>query len=742
MRRTLTANVSTIGFCVAVIILLGTSGSTIVSLRVLNETNNRVYETQAILIELDHTLSLLADAEAAQRGFLITGDNTYLDLYEAALDTGIDASLNQLRQLTTDNLNQRQRLTALEPLIRTRLTLLRQVIQIRDTAGFEAAQQIVRTNTGREVMDEIRQLITEMQSEEHALLQARTDAARTGFRQVSFTMILGALLSLTLLTISFGIAAREIGSRRRAEHSVRQLNHDLDQRVHQKTAELSGTNEMLRAEITLRAQAEEAIQESEQRLRTTLDTLIEGCQIIDFDWRYVYLNDAAIAHAKQEKDALLGRTMMEVYPGIETTPLFVVMQRCMEQRTPQQLENEFTFPNGSTGWFDLTIQPVPEGIFILSQDITERKHANAQIEQQLQRLQSLRLIDMAILGTTDLRLTLRIVLQEITARLDTDIASILRFHAPTSSLNVEAMTGNHFPDIGRMAIRLGEGISGKAALESRTISMPIIDPEAFPSHLKALIAREGLQSIYATPLIAKGSLVGVLMVAFRNPYEAKQDWIDFFEALAGQAAMAIDSGVSFEVLQRANRNLTLAYDTTIEGWSAALDLRDRETEGHSQRVTEMTMRLAHRAGMPDEALAHVRRGALLHDVGKLGVPDSILLKPGPLTDEEWQIMQQHPVYAYEWLRRIVYLQPALEIPYCHHEKWDGSGYPRRLSGDQIPLAARLFAVVDVWDALRSTRPYRDAWPEECVRQHIQSLAGMHFDPMAVELFFELLDESE
>jgi PAS domain S-box-containing protein/putative nucleotidyltransferase with HDIG domain len=184
-----------------------------------------------------------------------------------------------------------------------------------------------------------------------------------------------------------------------------------------------------------------------------------------------------------------------------------------------------------------------------------------------------------------------------------------------------------------------------------------------------------------------------------------------------------------------------AYDATIEGWSRALDYRDHETEGHSQRVTELTLRLARAVGMCEEELIHVRRGALLHDIGKMAVPDSVLLKPGPLDDAEWEIMRRHPSYAHEMLAPVAFLRPALEIPYCHHEKWDGTGYPQCLRGEQIPLAARLFAVVDVWDALRSDRPYRRAWERERVLDHIRGLSETHFDPQAVEAFLTLMAAS-
>ncbi|RJX27432.1 MAG: HD-GYP domain-containing protein, partial [Dethiobacter sp.] len=172
-----------------------------------------------------------------------------------------------------------------------------------------------------------------------------------------------------------------------------------------------------------------------------------------------------------------------------------------------------------------------------------------------------------------------------------------------------------------------------------------------------------------------------------------------------------------------------------------LDLKDEETEGHSRRVTEMTLRIAREMGLKDEELVHVRRGALLHDIGKMGVPDAILLKPGKLTDEEWEIMRRHPVYAYQMLSRIGYLRPALDIPYCHHEKWDGTGYPRGLKGEEIPLPARIFAVVDVFDALTSDRPYRPAWPKEKALAYLRQQAGRHFDPRVVEAFLSLTEQN-
>jgi putative nucleotidyltransferase with HDIG domain len=234
----------------------------------------------------------------------------------------------------------------------------------------------------------------------------------------------------------------------------------------------------------------------------------------------------------------------------------------------------------------------------------------------------------------------------------------------------------------------------------------------------------------------------VLEIFHRSPLAPDEEWFEFLDSLALQAAIALDNNSLFLDLQRSNVELSLAYDNTIEGWSHALDYRDQETEGHSRRVTELTLLIARQFGMSEAELVHVRRGALLHDIGKMGIPDRILLKPGPLTDEEWKIMRQHPVYSYDLLHPIAHLRPSLDIPYCHHEKWDGTGYPRGLKGEQIPLAARIFAVVDVWDALCSDRPYRPAWSVEKAKEYLLSNSGIHFDPNVVEIFLSALAEKK
>ncbi|MHC5538806.1 HD domain-containing phosphohydrolase [Singulisphaera rosea] len=194
-------------------------------------------------------------------------------------------------------------------------------------------------------------------------------------------------------------------------------------------------------------------------------------------------------------------------------------------------------------------------------------------------------------------------------------------------------------------------------------------------------------------------------------------------------------------LEDVRMELAGAYDASIEAWGKILDLRDRETEGHSRRVVQLTLRLAGALGIDEESLIHMRRGALLHDIGKIGVPDRVLLKPGPLDASEWAIMKQHPMHAMTMLGSIEFLRPSMEIPFCHHEKWDGTGYPRGLKGEEIPLSARIFAIVDIWDALAHDRAYRRGWPPEKIYTHLESLVGTHLDPDIVPAFLSLMQGS-
>lgn len=362
-------------------------------------------------------------------------------------------------------------------------------------------------------------------------------------------------------------------------------------------------------------------------------------------------------------------------------------------------------------------------------------------EQQLQRLLALRNIDSAITSSLDLHRTLNILLEQILSQLHIDAAAVLLYKPNLRQLEYAAGRGFQTAHITQSKLKRGEGSAGKVASDRKMMTIENLSAPGIALKRLELVRDEGFISYYGVPLIAQGEVRGVLELFHRSPLKPDPDWLEFLESLGLQATVALENAFLFEALQRSNNELAQAYESTIEGWARALDFRDKETEGHSRRVTDLTIVIASALGISEENLAHVRRGALLHDIGKMGIPDRILLKPGALTEEEWQVMKNHPNAAFELLAPIDYLREALEIPYCHHEKWDGSGYPRGLKGEAIPLPARVFAIVDVWDALCSDRPYRPAWPPERALEHIRSESGGHFDPRVVETFLTLLDSS-
>jgi response regulator RpfG family c-di-GMP phosphodiesterase len=364
-----------------------------------------------------------------------------------------------------------------------------------------------------------------------------------------------------------------------------------------------------------------------------------------------------------------------------------------------------------------------------------------QSQKQVRRLTSLRDIDAAIASSFDLRLTLNILMDQTVSHLNVDAVNISLYHPDLQSLTYLTSVGFNIPSPTRPQIRMGEGLAGQVLIRQATCHITDIQT-AIEAANEILVRREGFVSYIGIPLIVKGQIKGVFEVFHRSPFTPTADWMEFLHTLAGQAAIAIDSSQLFENLQRSNQELIQAYDTTLEGWARALELRDRETEGHTRRVTELTMRLSRYIGVNDSEMVNIYRGVLLHDIGKMGVPDHILKKKGTLTEEEWAEMRQHPVYAYNLLWPISFLRRVLDIPYCHHEHWDGSGYPRGLKGEQIPLAARIFSVVDNWDALLSDRPYRSAWPVEKVKAHLRKTAGTLLDPRIVEIFLSMIEQDE
>lgn len=493
-------------------------------------------------------------------------------------------------------------------------------------------------------------------------------------------------------------------------------------------------------DITEKKLAKEMLFQAQQDWEGTFDTITDMVTLHDNDWNILRANKAAqkiMGLPLLEKTA--DRKCFKYYHGMDQPPEECPSCKCIQTGH----EGSFELFEPHLGMF-LKITAIPRydihnnliGLIHVVKDITERKKAEEYVQKQFEHMTALRSIDIAISSTMDLRVTLHILLDQVVSQLKADAAGILLYDFHTRSFNFAAGRGFRTNAVENSPIPLDQGFAGRAVLEHRPVIISNLyeSGEMFPSIFKD----EGFAAYFAVPLIVKGQVKGVLEIFKRAPFAPDREWLNFLELLGGQAAIALDHASLFDTLQRSHTELVMAYDTTIEGWSRALDYRDKETEGHSKRVTDLTIKIAIALGIQTDELVHIRRGALLHDIGKLGVPDNILLKPGKLTDEEWMIMKKHPDIAFELLSPISFLRSAIDIPYCHHEKWDGTGYPRELKGEQIPLAARIFAIVDVYDALISDRPYRPAWPEEKVIDYIESLSGAQFDPKVVKIFLDYL----
>lgn len=374
-------------------------------------------------------------------------------------------------------------------------------------------------------------------------------------------------------------------------------------------------------------------------------------------------------------------------------------------------------------------------------------------QRRLERITSLHEIDLEISSSTNLTTTLDKIVINVKKHLDVDAVSILLYEEKDNEFRYADSIGFKSKRIENARVKMGGSFAGIAAQKGKLIHIHDLEDDSVDEAFASLMRQEKIKNYLGVPLRAKGNLIGVLELFLRKDITPDDEWLDFFETLAGQAALAIEnaqlihgletvnndiSRVNLELVS-ANQNLISAYDATIESLALALNLRDYETEEHSRRVTTMTLELAKMMGFTPEELVNIHRGTLLHDIGKLGVPDAILRKPGLLTEEERLVMQQHPIFAYNLLESIEYLKPALDIPHLHHEKWDGTGYPHGLEGNNIPMSARLFAIVDVYDALTSDRPYRKAWTKQDAKAYIQDQSGKHFDPHVVSVFLSFLE---
>ncbi len=366
----------------------------------------------------------------------------------------------------------------------------------------------------------------------------------------------------------------------------------------------------------------------------------------------------------------------------------------------------------------------------------QKEEAEAELKRRLAELEVLYGISTNLRYLENLDDMLKTLLVQTLSALNSDTGSIWLTGSGAVHLRMMAASG-WFNEIGAMPVEQGEGLIGGTYRENEPrISREFTSDPRLSKKFLGLVPA-GWGGVFV-PIHSSQEKIGVMVIAVTLPRVITGQEVKFLASIAEMAGIAVHRIRLFEDLQAASESLGAAYHATIRGWANALELRDQETEGHSERVTELTLELAQKMGIAGDKMTHIYRGSLLHDIGKMGVSDQILFKPGPLDDSEWDIMIRHPQSAYNLLAQIDYLKPALSIPYCHHEKFDGSGYPRGLKGSEIPLEARIFAVVDVYDALVSDRPYRPAWNKKDALEHIKKCSGTHFDPQVVEHFLDLI----
>ncbi len=486
-----------------------------------------------------------------------------------------------------------------------------------------------------------------------------------------------------------------------------------------------------------------ALLHSEDKYRQLIENATEGIAISCGDL-LVFANRAAAVITGYSVEELIGRRFAELVHPDDTALVLTRYQRLLRgENLPEFTLMRMLTRSKDIRWVQMRSaimewdgQPAAMDMLI---DVTERRKAEEQAQQQIRHMAALRAVDMAIAASMDLPLTLRVLLEQITGQLAVDAASILLLDNEAQFLVYEAGQGfrSGYPRDTRLSV--GLSLPGQAVLQHRLIRIADMALVKDPFWTQDRIQKEGINSYIGLPLISKGSVLGVLELFNRSLLGSEPAWMNFLEALGNQAAIAIDNASLLKDLHSANLELTLAYDATITGWARALELRDGETEGHSQRVAEMAVELASSMGLHGEVLVQIRRGALLHDIGKMAIPDRVLKKRDNLDEEEWEVMRKHPVYAYELLSTIEFLRPAIDIPYGHHEWWNGSGYPRKLTGETIPLPARIFSVVDVWDALIHDRHYHKGWTAVDALKEIRSLSGVQFDPHVVEAFCDMIN---
>jgi len=448
----------------------------------------------------------------------------------------------------------------------------------------------------------------------------------------------------------------------------------------------------------------------------------------------VRLSDGVIQDANAALGLLIGRapaslSLQDIFPP----SLCAAIHNISENTPAAQLVRLVHLPAASGEQIPLEISLTPlrfggeQYVVVVGREIGERLRAEQEIQRQVRRMADLHRIDVAITGKADLAHTLALILEVGQEHLQAAAGCVWQHDPTTASYELLAARGldlrraSHHPFLTPLSTAASEKNPQLKAVTLQGVTY---------------LART------AVPLRLSGELKGLLEFYHATPPQADPNWGAFLDTLTTETLIAIENAELLEGLRQSNRELKEAYDATLEGWSSALGLREREAGAHTRRVTLMSVRLARRLGLSEDAVDNIRRGALLHDVGKMAIPDHILLKPEGLSEEEWQLVRRHPDFARQMLEPVSFLRGAMDIPRFHHERWDGSGYPYGLKGEQIPVAARIFAIIDVWDSLLSDRPYRPAWPAEEVLKYLRLQSGQSFDPELIPIFLDLLQNPE
>ena len=501
-------------------------------------------------------------------------------------------------------------------------------------------------------------------------------------------------------------------------------------------------------DITERKRAQDALQKSEQRFSIAFQaspTIVIITQIEQ--GRLLEVNGAFEKVSGYSRQEALGKTTIELGLWVNPEERLRLMQTFSTNGRLRNEEMQFRIKDGSVITGLISGEPIEldgeKCALWTIEDISERKKAEERILHLNRLYVTISQINQTLVHERDKDNLFREICRVAIDHGRFRMAWIGSVDETGGQIKPVVFAGQELGYLSNISINyrdeiLGSGPTGTAVRQGRCVICQDIgsDSRMIPWREQAL--ERGYRSSAAVPIHQQGHVIGALTVYAGEPQGFGAEDEGLLEQIGLDVSFALDSIAGEVKRKHAEEKLAEAYDTTLEGWAKALELRDKETEGHSRRVMDTTLIMARAMGFSEDDLVEIRRGSLLHDIGKMGIPDDILRKNGPLNEVERAIVMQHPATAYELLKNIPYLEKALEIPYCHHEKWDGTGYPRGLKGEEIPLSARIFAVVDVWDALSSDRPYRKAWPQEEVRQYLSGEAGLHFDPAVVDTFLRLL----